>query len=300
MIRIKSIFVLLFIFVFLFWVFRPNSGRSVNKSDFYPIPYPRLGRCERNLEGEIVCPDIRHKGSTSLRQAQLVLTRMLRIFDLIAKKHRIRYWLYKGTLLGAVRHQGHVPFDNDVDIAIPKQDFENFIKYGVKELPKDIFFQTEETDVNWQSPMDSGMFGKLRDTKSCLNSCLSRCKFHDGLMIDFFVLQNDNDGNFIEPFTSTSWFLRKLIYGPLVRNQSDIFPLTTVYFDGFVFSAPREWKRSLLSYYGDFMRIPTNTPLGHIITDPLRSCNQINWLKYQFGNGGNSTSVHFGISFILG
>ncbi|KAK2551569.1 Uncharacterized protein P5673_027548 [Acropora cervicornis] len=188
----------------------------------------------------------------------------------------IRYWLYKGTLLGAVRHQGHVPFDNDVDIAIPKQDFENFIKYGVKELPKDIFFQTEETDVNWQSPMDSGMFGKLRDTKSCLNSCSSRCKFHDGLTIDFFVLQNDNDGNFIEPFTSTSWFLRKLIYGPLVRNQSDIFPLTTVYFDGFVFSAPREWKRSLLSYYGDFMRIPTNTPLGYIITDPLRSCNQIN------------------------
>ena len=61
------------------------------------------------------------------RQAQLVLTRMLRIFDLIAKKHGIRYWLYRGTLLGAERHNGHVPFDTDVDIAIQKLDFEKFV-----------------------------------------------------------------------------------------------------------------------------------------------------------------------------
>ena len=81
------------------------------------------------------------------RQAQLVLTRMLRIFDLITKKHGIRYWLYRGTLLGAERHNGHVPFDTDVDIAIQKLDFEKFVREGVKELPKDIFFQTEETDV---------------------------------------------------------------------------------------------------------------------------------------------------------
>ena len=155
---------------------------------------------------------------------------MLRNFDLIAKKH-------------AVRHQGHVPFDNDVDIAILKQDLENFIKFSVKELPKDMFFQTEEADVHWQSPMDSGTFGKLRDTKSCLNSCFSRCKFHDSLMIDFLVFQNDTNGNFIEPFTSTSWFLRNLIYSPLVRNQSDIFLLNIVYFDRFVVSAPREWKK---------------------------------------------------------
>ena len=41
--------------------------------------------------------------------------------------------------VGAVRHNGHVPFDNDVDICIPHADFEKFIKYGAKELPGDIF-----------------------------------------------------------------------------------------------------------------------------------------------------------------
>ena len=119
-------------------------------SDFKPVPYTRLAQCERKPRGEIDCPDIRRKGTTRLRQAQLVLTRMLRVFDIIAKKHGIRYWLYRGTLLGAVRHNGHIPFDNDVDICIPKPDFEKFVKYGTKELPDDIFFQTEETDRHWK------------------------------------------------------------------------------------------------------------------------------------------------------
>jgi len=89
---------------------------GANDSDFKPVPYTRLAPCERKPEGDINCSDIRRNGTTRLRQAQLVLTRILRIFDLIAKKHGIRYWLYRGTLLGAARHNGHVPFDNDIDI----------------------------------------------------------------------------------------------------------------------------------------------------------------------------------------
>ena len=51
-------------------------------SDFKPVPYTRLAQCERKPRGEIDCPDIRRKGTTRLRQAQLVLTRMLRGFFL--------------------------------------------------------------------------------------------------------------------------------------------------------------------------------------------------------------------------
>ena len=263
--------------MFVLWLFfvKKSPGPPVKESDFQPIPYTSLGPCERKPNGEINCPDIRRKGTTLLRQAQLVLTRLLRIFDLIAKKHGITYWLYKGTLLGAVRHNGHVPFDNDVDVCIPEAEFEKFVKYGVKELPEDIFFQTEETDVHWKSPPDSNMFGKLRDTRSCLKSCYFGCKFNDGLMLDFFVVKNDSDGNFIELFTDTSWYLRRLIYGPIIRKQSEIFPLTEVNFDGFLLPAPHDWKKNLQSYYGNFTIIPANKPLGHIITDPLRSCNEL-------------------------
>ena len=79
-------------------------------SDFRPVPYTRLAPCERKPEGDINCPDIRSNGTTRLRRAQLVLTRILRIFDLIAQKHGIRYWLYSWTLLGAERHNWTRPF----------------------------------------------------------------------------------------------------------------------------------------------------------------------------------------------
>ena len=150
-------------------------------SDFKPVPYTRLAPCERKPEGDINCPDIRSNGTTRLRQGQLVLTRILRIFDLIAKKHGIRYWLYRGTLLGAARHNGHVPFDNDIDICIPKADYEKFVKYGVKELPEDIFFQTEKTDRHWEILPFSGLLGKLRDTRSCYGcGRAGSCKHKNG------------------------------------------------------------------------------------------------------------------------
>ena len=244
--------------------------------DFHPIQYTSLAQCERQLNGDFNCPDIRRKGTTLLRQAQLVLTRILRIFDLIAKKHGIKYWLYRGTLLGAVRHHGHVPFDSDVDICIPKADFEKFIKYGVKELPDDILFQTEETDVYWKVPYCSGMLGKLRDTRSCYKYCMETgCKHNDGLQLDLFVVENDSDGNFIELYSSTNWFLRRFIYGPIFRKPSEIFPLRELNFDGFYLPAPREWEKILKSLYGDFMIIPADEPLGHITTDTLHNCEEI-------------------------
>lgn len=244
--------------------------------DFQPIPYTRLGKCDPKPDGSIYCPDIRNKGSTSLRRAQLVLTRVLRIFDIISKKHGIKYWLCKGTLLGAVRHNGHNPFDNDVDICIPKVEYQKFIESGVSELPDDIFFQTEDTDVHYKTPPQSGMLGKLRDTKSCYKYCLrGGCKHEDGLMIDMLVLEKDRDGNFIELFSHTNWLLRRFIYGPIIRKESDIFPLTEMNFDGFSIPAPREWSKILKSYYGDFMRIPYGAPPAFLDSDALRSCEEI-------------------------
>ncbi|KAL9969630.1 hypothetical protein ACROYT_G021865 [Oculina patagonica] len=270
------------LFVLGVWVFAMKTllmaSRKVpvQEIDFHPIPYKSIAQCDREETGEINCPDIRQKGPTLLRRSQLVLTRLIRIFDLIAKKHGIRYWLYRGSLLGAVRHHGHNPFDNDVDISIPKADFEKFIKYGVSELPEDIFFQTEQTDAHYQVPFQTGMLGKLRDRKSCYKTCLTGgCKHMDGLQIDMFVLESDSDGNFLELYSNSNWFMRRFIYGPTVRKASEIFPLTEVDFDGFALPAPRQWEEMLQSFYGDFMTIPYDNPPGHIFTDALRSCEEI-------------------------
>ncbi|MDT8903879.1 LicD family protein [Anaeroselena agilis] len=106
-------------------------------------------------------PDNRAMGDTTLRQAQLVMLRMLRILDHICRKHGIPYWLESGTLLGAVRHGGFIPWDDDADIAMLRADFERFRKIAAEELPEDLFFQTAETDADYRDVLP-----RIRDRNS--------------------------------------------------------------------------------------------------------------------------------------
>ena len=94
------------------------------------------------------------------------------------------------------------------------------------------------------------------------------------------VSEKDSDGNFIELFSHTTWFLRKFIYGPInkKKKESDVFPLTEVNFDGFLMPAPRDWRNILKSYYGSiksYLRIPYREPPANIIADALQSSEEI-------------------------
>ena len=60
----------------------------------------------------------------------------------ICDRHDIDYWLDGGTCLGAVRHQGFIPWDDDIDIAMRKEDMKRFIEVAKKELPEGMFLQT--------------------------------------------------------------------------------------------------------------------------------------------------------------
>lgn len=63
-------------------------------------------------------PDNRQEGETVLRQAQLVMLRMLKIIVIYVESMNISYWMCSGTLLGAVRHKGFIPWDDDLDICM--------------------------------------------------------------------------------------------------------------------------------------------------------------------------------------
>lgn len=86
---------------------------------------------------------------TDLRKAQIRLLEILIEFDRICKKHDIQYFLSGGTCLGAVRHGGFIPWDDDIDIDIWHTDYAKLIKILPNELSSNYFMQTDKTDPSF-------------------------------------------------------------------------------------------------------------------------------------------------------
>lgn len=77
----------------------------------------------------------------NLRACQLKQLSILEEIDRICKKHKIDYWLDGGSLLGAVRHKGFIPWDDDIDIAMRLEDMRRFIKIAPQELREGLFYR---------------------------------------------------------------------------------------------------------------------------------------------------------------
>ena len=123
----------------------------------------------------------------TLRQAQLIMLEMLVEFDAICKKYDLRYWLDSGTLLGAVRHQGFIPWDDDIDLSMPVEDYIQFQQIAKEELSSDIFFQTSETDNDFLFD-----YSKLRSNKASIVEFHEKDKeinYHQGIFVDIFPMR---------------------------------------------------------------------------------------------------------------
>ncbi len=127
--------------------------------------------------------DNREKGETLTRQCQLVMLRMLKVLDYLCAKHDIKYFLTGGTMLGAVRHQGFIPWDDDLDIGMTRSNYERFVQLAAPELPNDIFLQNDETELYY--PSSHFMEAKLRDKYSRYSN--EEKKWHNGLQIDISI-----------------------------------------------------------------------------------------------------------------
>jgi len=133
-------------------------------------------------------PDCREQGETRLRQCQLVMLRMLKILDYLCTKYEIDYFLTNGTLLGAIRHKGFIPWDDDTDIGMTRANYEKFVRYAVSELPQDIFFQNRESDHHY--PPYYRVEAKLRDRYSSYSrskEMKKKFKWQNGIQIDICV-----------------------------------------------------------------------------------------------------------------
>lgn len=119
----------------------------------------------------------------NLRPCQLKQLSILEVIDDICRKHNIEYWLDGGTLLGAVRHEGFIPWDDDIDIAMRKEALEKFIKVAPAELPDNLFLQTPESDPQSKEPII-----KVRDLNSLYieSTDTFNAEYQKGLYVDIF------------------------------------------------------------------------------------------------------------------
>ncbi|MCF0203356.1 MAG: LicD family protein [Bacteroidaceae bacterium] len=116
---------------------------------------------------------------TQLRKCQLKQLAILEVIDSICRKHNIEYWLDGGTLLGAVRHKGFIPWDDDIDVAMKESEMERFVKIAPSELPENLRLELPEK-VN--------PILKLRDLNSFYLEPGDDLKadYHKGVYVDFF------------------------------------------------------------------------------------------------------------------
>lgn len=124
-----------------------------------------------------------NKDGTVLRRAQLRMLEILTEVDKICEKHSIPYWLDFGTLLGAVRHDGFIPWDDDLDISCLNKDYKRLCRHLNQELPEHLKFQDWNNEKNLLMKM-----GKVRDTKSYFEEELYEegALTYQGIYIDIF------------------------------------------------------------------------------------------------------------------
>ena len=235
-----------------------------------------------------------------LRKAQLIMFDMLIEFDAICKKHQFQYWLDSGTLLGAVRHQGFIPWDDDIDISMPVEDYNKFLKIANSELSNEIFLQTSQTDKDFKFD-----YIKLRSNKASIVEFHEKdkhIKYHQGVFVDIFpmlTIENtdankklyDSTLKEIRDASATSlhtpngkdnpvkratlvaslkqkhqgWNIdkSKVIYGGEMPDVSawfdieNVFPLTTIEFEGIPFPVPNNPDHYLDAIYSfDYRQLP--------------------------------------------
>lgn len=114
---------------------------------------------------------------------QHALLVLLREFDRVCKELNIPYFLFAGTLLGSVRHEGLIPWDDDLDVLMFRKDYERFLGEAEQVLDKEKFFLQKEFSDHW--PM---FFSKLRlNGTTCLEKYHPKDPMiHQGVYIDLF------------------------------------------------------------------------------------------------------------------
>lgn len=243
-----------------------------------------------------------------LRKGQMRMLDILKAVDKICRAHDIPYWLSSGTLLGAVRHGGFIPWDDDLDIEMLREDYLRLLPLLRKELPEQFMLHDRVTDKDYPH-----LYAKVRDKNSCIEEDSAVEMKYKGCFIDIFLLEKSpyplyrianrlyvnlchhKVRRYRWLYNLNYSFLTRILF-PLFRKwvslfhkgsnyhhtfgmiykaercPEDLFPLTEIPFEDGIFYAPMNAHHYLTRMFGDYMQLPQEiTVHGNIkwIDSPL-------------------------------
>lgn len=166
----------------------------------------RIELPEGYLEEEVRCDYI---VTSEIKEIWAVELDLLAELDRVCKKHDIQYYADGGTLLGAVRHKGFIPWDDDIDIAMMRKDYDRLCSVAKEEFSHPYFFQTEYSD-----------FGSLRGHAQLRNSQTTAIlggkenvrQYNQGIFIDIFPMDAIPDNKFQKRYQKMMLSLYKRLY----------------------------------------------------------------------------------------
>ena len=183
------------------------------------------------------------------RKLQREMLELLVEFDRICRAGNVNYFLSCGTLLGAIRHHGFIPWDNDADVEMLREDYEKFVAVCPRIIHQErFFFQDSDTDPNYNWP-----YGKLRKKGTrFVRSGQAMLKQKDGICIDIFILDSMAGSRFMQFMQyMLTCFCRKALWAP-VGARVISSPVMRTWFKALK-CIPREWAlgwyRSVVGWY---------------------------------------------------
>ena len=158
----------------------------------------KIEGCIEEKDEYVICE--KNGKQITVRDLQLEVLTIMDEIHRVCEKNNIRYGLIAGSALGAVNYKGFIPWDDDIDVCVLREDWNKFIEALEKDLGDDFYFQCFEKDKRYNTIMGPTMKVRKKNTyiKEVNFLLKNRCKSGDGIFVDVIIYDNICENKFID------------------------------------------------------------------------------------------------------